>query len=461
MTTPRTTTTLAPSAPLSAPPPPSALKSAARSRGSSRGAFGSSAKRKRVVWSEGVEDGESPARADDGTREGGTGADDGGAPTATGFGPGRRSSSAAAAARRRPPGFAWTTRRGRNCRSTFAPNSWARVGNPREVRKGGTDFLAAWDHPPRGAGFSRSAKRRRSLPPDPTRGESEAPIPRRRVLRCGFEAPASEAPGSEAPGPGPGSGSAASAFARHLGMRREAEADEGRLRRAGEMADDVSRAGEMAEDVSRAELDSDPDPEPGPGPSEPGASEPAASEPGASDPDADGGFPSTYSQIDPDVLEAIGRTSDGAFARTTTMRRDDREVTTRPGRRRQKDGERARERRARGEPSRADVLREPHRDGAGGSRRATSITSPPPATTTRTTRRRLGEAPRHTRRRRSASTATTPSTDSCRARDVRGSSRGTTRCARTRTRRRWGRRRIFSRTRVWRLRSAHVEGRRD
>ena len=34
--------------------------------------------------------------------------------------------------------------------------------------------------------------------------------------------------------------------------------------------------------------------------------EPGAPEPGASDPDADGGFPSTYSQIDPDVLEAIG-----------------------------------------------------------------------------------------------------------------------------------------------------------
>ena len=84
---------------------------------------------------------------------------------------------------RRPPGFAWTTRRGRNCRSTFAPNSWARVGNPREVRKGGTDFLAAWDHLPRGAGFSRSRNvgdrcRRIRRGANPRRR-----IPRRRVLR--------------------------------------------------------------------------------------------------------------------------------------------------------------------------------------------------------------------------------------------------------------------------------------
>ena len=307
MTTPRTTTTLAPSAPLSAPPPPSALKSAGRSRGSSRGAFGSSAKRKRVVWSEGVEDGESPARADDGTREGGTGADDGGAPTATGFGPGRRSSFAAAAARAASAGV------------RVDDATWAEL--PLDVR---AELMGAGGKPARGSerrdGLSRGvgssapgrgilafAKRRRSLPPDPTRGESEAPDSEAPGSEApgseapGSEAPGSEAPGSEAPGPGSGSGSAASAFARHLGMRREAEADEGRLRRAGEMADDVSRAGEMAEDVSRAELDSDPDPEPGPGPSEPGASEP-----GASDPDADGGFPSTYSQIDPDVLEAIG-----------------------------------------------------------------------------------------------------------------------------------------------------------
>jgi len=368
MTTPRTTTTSAPSAPLSAPPPPSALKSAARSRGSSRGAFGSSAKRKRVVWSEGVEDGESPARADDGTREGGTGADDGGAPTATGFGPGRRSSFAAAAARAASAGV------------RVDDATWAEL--PLDVR---AELMGAGGKPARGSerrdGLSRGvgssapgrgilafAKRRRSLPPDPTRGESEAPdseAPGSEVP--GSEAPGSEAPGSEAPGPGPGSGSAASAFARHLGMRREAEADEGRLGRAGEMAEDVSRAGEMAEDVSRAELDSDPDPEPGPGPSEPGASEPAASEPGASDPDADGGFPSTYSQIDPDVLEAIGEDERRRLrAHYDDEARRSREVTTT---RRGVVVRKTANARARGRAAEANRLArmfsaKPHRDGA-------------------------------------------------------------------------------------------------
>ena len=367
MTTPRTTTTSAPSAPLSAPPPPSALKSAARSRGSSRGAFGSSAKRKRVVWSEGVEDGESPARADDGTREGGTGADDGGAPTATGFGPGRRSSFAAAAARAASAGV------------RVDDATWAEL--PLDVR---AELMGAGGKPARdserrdglsrgvgssapGRGILAFAKRRRLLPPDPTRGESEAPESEAPGSEApDSEAPGSEAPGSEAPGPGPGSGSAASAFARHLGMRREAEADEGRLRRAGEMAEDVSRAGEMAEDVSRAELDSDPDPEPGPGPSEPGASEPGASEPGASDPDADGGFPSTYSQIDPDVLEAIGEDERRRLrAHYDEEARRSREVPTRRGVVVRKTANA----RARGRAAEANRLArmfsaKPHRDGA-------------------------------------------------------------------------------------------------
>ena len=397
MTTPRTTTTLAPSAPLSAPPPPSALKSAGRSRGSSRGAFGSSAKRKRVVWSEGVEDGESPARADDGTREGGTGADDGGAPTATGFGPGRRSSFAAAAARAASAGV------------RVDDATWAEL--PLDVR---AELMGAGGKPARGSerrdGLSRGvgssapgrgilafAKRRRSLPPDPTRGESEAPDSEAPGSEApgseapGSEAPGSEAPGSEAPGPGSGSGSAASAFARHLGMRREAEADEGRLRRAGEMADDVSRAGEMAEDVSRAELDSDPDPEPGPGPSEPGASEPGASGSGR------------RRRFPVDVLanrpgRARGHRGGRATASSRALRRRGATIARgadASGRRRQKDGERARERTRTvggGEPSRADVLRETtSRRSAGGSRDAREPRSPrPPPRGRRRGRRREG-----------------------------------------------------------------------
>ena len=258
----------------------SALKSAARTRGS----LGSSSKRKRVRWSEGVEDGEPPAGADDRERDGGTGAATATATaTGAGFGPGRRSSFAAAAARAASAGV------------RVDDATWAEL--PLDVR---AELMGAGGKPARGGGgggvgagtrggtraggilaFASAAidgapgtntgtgtnpangrvaerRRSRSPPPDPTMGESEAPNP----------------------GLGPGPGSAASAFARHLGMRRErdgecdgdVEVDEGRSRRACDTAGVVPRAG----------------PEPDP------------------DPEPDAGFPSTYSQIDPDVLEAIG-----------------------------------------------------------------------------------------------------------------------------------------------------------
>ena len=165
-----------------------------------------------MVWSEGVEDGEPPARADDGTREGGTGADDGGAPTATGFG--TRSSivvRGGGGAGRRPPGFAGR----RDVGGIAARRSRRTHGRGWETRerfgKAGRTFSRRGIICP-GARILAPERRetRRRSPPDPTRGESEAPDSEAPGSEApGSEAPGSEAPGSEAPGPGPGSGSAA------------------------------------------------------------------------------------------------------------------------------------------------------------------------------------------------------------------------------------------------------------